>query len=113
MNAAVSTVAYNALQVSAERVGDSYKVSVEPIGLGYRQIRPGTLQAEVTVMFAFFNAKSKVLAHDAREFHEVVGEQPWVMKFDLEAPSPRDATRLRLVVRDAVSGKIGTVDLKP
>jgi VWFA-related protein len=111
MNAAVSTVAYTALQVSAEQTEDGYKVNVQPIGLAYREVKRGTLQAEVTLMYACFNAKSKVLAHDAREFSAVVRDQPWVMNFDVPVAAPPNTDRIRFVVRDAVSGKLGTVDV--
>jgi VWFA-related protein len=113
MNAAVSAVAYNALQVSAKRKGDTYTVSVQPVGLEYRSTPAGSTLAEVTVMHACFGPKAKVLEHNVEEVTRKVDAQHGVLTFDVNIDAPRGTARVRLVIRDAVSGKIGTVDVTP
>jgi len=116
--AALSTLAYSGLTVTAHKSSDphTWQLSVVTKGLSWEPQSSGALHAEVTVMAVAFDGRNKILAHPA---HEMVSDQkpgdasPATVLFQFPIDAPGGAKRLRFIVRDAVSGKIGTADVTP
>ena len=114
--AALATLAYNGLAVTVKKSSDPHmwQITVVAKGLSWATEPNGALRAEVTAMAVAFDGRNKILAHPA---HEMVSEQkpgdasPDTVVFQLEVDAPASTKRLRFVMRDAVSGKIGTADV--
>jgi VWFA-related protein len=129
--AALSTLAYNGLSVTAEQSTDKqqWRISVDTKNLSWNPAPDGGRVAEVTAMAVAFDdrpngngnsphagAKSRLLSHVARELlSERKQDSPDAdaVVFQLPVEVPRGATRVRIILRDAVSGRIGTFDAKP
>lgn len=110
--ALTSTIAYNGLDVTAEKAGNgTYRIRVADSGLTWSQKTDGSETAEATVAAGWYDAKNKLLGHVARE--QVVardgGHSGAV--YTLPITLPAGVVRLRLLARDAVSGKMGTFDI--
>ena len=110
MNAALSSIAYNGVHPDVKRSGSEWTLTLPQRDLQPHRLADGNSMLEVTVMAVRFDAKNRPLGRDVYEravpaagsdavFHVPVGK--------LE----RGTARIRLVVRDAVSGRVGTVDL--
>ena len=106
-NAVLSTMAYNGLKVTGQKNGGVWNVMVASKDLDWHDA-----SAEASVVAAAFDAKGKVLGHFARELRvpteEASGEYAM---FPLGYAPPAGTVRMRIVVRDAMSGKIGTWDV--
>jgi VWFA-related protein len=117
LTAGGSHLVYTGLRVTAAKEGDGYRVLVEAGDLQWTPQDNGSRLAEVSIMGAAFNSKDKVLRQDAEEFKERIqdSDQPngKQVNFRFAMPAPSGASRVRFVVRDAVTGKIGSVDLNP
>ena len=113
MNAALSNVTYSGLIVFAEKAesGPGYRVTVSPVGLDYRVTAHGTQRDEVTIMEVCFDAKNKPLEHHPEEKSETIPDSTTPMSFILDVNPPKGTTRVRIVVRDVLSGRLGTVDI--
>jgi len=117
-NAVTSTMSYNALKLSAAKApANSYTITVSSANpataISWRPSPDGkTEQAEATVLAAWYGPKNTVLGHTAQE---LTATRPAGSTADATFTLPVALTahpdRLRLVVRDAVSGHMGTVDL--
>jgi VWFA-related protein len=113
-SAAQSTMAYTGLGVSAKRLPDGmFAVSVAAKDLDFGQEDDGGSQAEVTVMVASYNRQNKMVAHEIQEMvaKEKPGAAPAAIQFRMKAAVPAETSRVRVIVRDARTGKMGTVDL--
>ena len=116
-NAALSTMVYNGLAVTADKGdGHTYRISVGAGGLQWKRDATGEELAEVTVLAVALSAKGKVLAHSARELQAVMKSDSSPnpsekVLFNVPADLPVGTVRLRFVVRDALSGKIGTSEI--
>jgi VWFA-related protein len=128
--AALSAMVYNGLALTAQKSADSklWQINVGAKNLSWTQAPNGTQVAEVTAMAVAFDdrgngagaksragEKSKIVGHVSRELQSVrkVDSAPGTVTFELPVEVPGGATRVRLILRDAVSGKIGTFDIKP
>jgi len=129
--AALGTMAYNGLAVTAQQSADKqlWQISVDAKNLSWSPAPNSGLIAEVTAMAVAFDdrpngggsnaragAKSKLLGHVSRELlSERKQDSPAsnTAVFQLPVEVPRGATRVRIILRDAVSGRIGTFDTKP
>jgi VWFA-related protein len=109
--ALTSTMSYNGLAVSAAKGKDGvWVVSVGEQGIGWSEPGPnGEQHAEATVAAGWYDAKGKLLGHVARELTCARGDGG--ARFSLPVAGTGGAVRLRFVVRDAVNGRMGTVDL--
>ena len=114
-----SAMVYNGLNFSATKDGAEYVLQVKTAGLEWRAVDSSTERAEVTAVGAWYNARGQVLGHIGRELtadrqrsaDQSIDKQP---VFRLIVPAlPGTATRLRFLLRDALSGRMGTVDLRP
>jgi VWFA-related protein len=128
--AAISTLPYNGLALTAQKSADkkSWVVSVAGNGLSWTPAGDN-LFAEVTAMMVTFDdkgndlrgkykpeGKAKMLSHVSHELQSQRKDSspvPETVPFTMAADVPSGAGRIRFVFRDAVSGKIGTLDVKP
>jgi hypothetical protein len=117
--AANSKLVYTGLQVMAHRVTDTpdtFAVDVNAKDLSVREQAEGSLEAEVTLMIASFDRQNKMIAHRIQEMTARVvsgAASTQSAEFRIQAEIPAGATRVRVIARDAVSGKMGTADLDP
>lgn len=95
----------------------SYVVHVAAPGLDWRRQEDGTSIASVYVMAAEYNVKDKMLSHidhpmtaTARPNVDLRDEQR-TADFIITPPTALHSTRLRFVVRDSATGRMGSVDL--
>ena len=117
-----SSMTYTGLAVTVSRIAgqaDAFAVHVESRALTWRDLPAGGSQAEITLALASFGKQNKMLAHTVEErtaqWH---AEQPGAAlpataDFTITAAIPAGAVRVRIVARDAASGKMGTVDFDP
>ncbi len=110
-----SALPYNGLEVKATRVGGDYVVQVQSAGLEWHGVGGAKESTEATVIAAWYDAKDKLLGHAGKELTATrVAGSAGSAAFALAVSLPAEGVaRVRLVVRDAVSGKMGTVDLRP
>jgi VWFA-related protein len=113
-----SAISYNGLDVKATKAGDVYMLRVKGKDLDWSSLDASREKAEVTVIAAWYDAKGKLVGHAGKEI-------PTTRPIAADPQSGADAVvampvtvpggmaRLRFVVRDAVNGRMGTVDLKP
>ncbi|HEY0306733.1 MAG TPA: VWA domain-containing protein [Acidobacteriaceae bacterium] len=128
--AALSTLPYNGLSIHVQKSDDKkiWNISVATKDLTWTPQPNGMLSTEATTIAATFDdsrnstkgkyrtiGKSKMLGHVA---HELTAERrsdapaPYTVTFQLPVALPAGTDRIRFVVRDAVSGKTGTFDVK-
>jgi VWFA-related protein len=112
-SALTTTISYNGLAVTAVKgAGGIWTISVGEQGIGWSEPGPnGEQHAEATVAAAWYDAKGKVLGHVARELTSKRGAGADGATFQLSVAPTGNPVRLRFVVRDALNGKMGTVDL--
>jgi hypothetical protein len=117
--AANSTMAYTGLAVAGQRLPGApaaFSVRLPTSALDFEPKPDGVSQAEVTIMVASFNRDNKMIAHQIQEMtaRQRPGTQPAATTdFRIQANVPAGTTRVRVIVRDALTGKIGTTDLAP
>jgi VWFA-related protein len=117
-NAVNSAISYNGLDVKAVKVGDQYVLRVKGKDLNWAALGDDKEKTEVSVIAAWFDEKGKLQGHAGKELTATraletdlanAGDAAFAMPVAL----PGGVGRLRFVVRDAVNGRMGTVDLKP
>jgi hypothetical protein len=117
--AANSNLSYTGLAVSVHPLGEtpgSLNVSVAAKGLTFHPLPDGSSQAEVTIMVASYNRQDKMIAHQIQEMTAHIKEGASTQQdavFRVPAQVPPGATRVRVIVRDVVSGTLGTADIRP
>ncbi len=113
-NAVNSVMSYNGLEVKADKVGGNYVLRVKSAGLDWTGVSATQERTEVTVIAAWYDGKDKLLGHAGKELTAMrgVGVDAGSAAFVLPVAVPEGVARLRFVVRDAVNGRMGTVDLK-
>jgi VWFA-related protein len=129
--AALASLAYNGLPlvVSKSADGTSWQLSVAGRTLAWTPEAGDKVFAEVTAMAVAFadqgrdsagrykaDGRSRMLSHLSRELQEERGGTsavPETVLFTMPLEVPPGTTRVRFVLRDAVSGSIGTFDWKP
>lgn len=113
--AALNKLSYDGLQVSVEpSATGEYSVSVAANGLQWRDGGKGHV-AELSMIAVCFSARDKPLSKSSSEHtastsgdvSKVSGE----ITYKLPLTVPAGTARVRFVVRDLVSGKIGSADL--
>jgi len=114
-SAANSNITYTGLNLTARRLpgNDEFAVTVNAKDL--QATFKEDAEAEVTLMIASFKDK-KMLAHQIAEMKTRIlpsAATRQTAEFHLKVAIPSDTTRVRVVMRDANNGKIGTVDLSP
>lgn len=114
--AAMGTIAYNGVNATLEKTADGkLKLAVTAGDLTFTDEENGKFRAEITVIEVAFNKGGKALAHSSKELSaEVLGQirnPTQKASFILPLDAPAGTTRVRVVVRDAVSTKLGTAEL--
>jgi VWFA-related protein len=115
--AAISSMTYNGLAISMERSGaTALKFNIVAGGLQWEDIGSAQSRAEITVLQVAFSSKGKALAHSSQELQATIQgrleNSSQKVGFTIPLQIPPGTMRLRLVVRDAHTGKIGTADLR-
>jgi len=112
-NALLSTVSYNGLAVTAEKTAKgTYTIHVAENGIGWsEQGADGPQHAEATLAAGWYDSKNKLIGHVAREQTFKRAGPNDGASYTLPVEVPGGAARLRFVVRDAINGHMGTVDL--
>jgi hypothetical protein len=111
--ALTTTISYNGLGVKAVKAGDgTYKITVDDAGLTWMPNAAGVESAEATLVAGWYDAKNKLIGHVAREETSPRGDAHAGAVFSLPIVVPAGTVRLRIMARDAVSGRLGTVDIK-
>ena len=117
-NAASATLVYNGLHVtSATRENDHYVVLVHARDLHWDQQSDGTRLAETTVAGAAFDSKGRGIAQHVSELRASINasntlDDHTISRLVFTFDPPSSARRIRIVVRDATTGAIGTFDLQ-
>ena len=113
--AALNKLSYNGLSVTAQKAASRvYTVSIAANGLEWRDDPKGHI-AELSMMVVCFSAKDKPLLktpseHTARTLGDITrvsGE----LTYKLPLSVPAGTTRIRFVVRDLASGRMGSADV--
>lgn len=122
-NAVNSTMSYNTLKVSAKKKATAAGATTYAItasegnpatAITWRTAPDGkTAQAEATVLAAWYGPQNKLLGHVAQELTAArPASSNAAATFELTVPiGAAKPIRLRLVVRDAINGHMGTVDI--
>jgi len=115
-NAALSKMVYNGVTVRAGKVTpDRFSLAIADSSLSWTPADDGSSQAEVSIVVVCFSAKGKVLMHRVDE-KTLTSRLPNRTRageeiFSITANPPAGAARIRFVVRDTVTGHLGTADL--
>ena len=115
-NAALGGLAYNGLTVGLEKgEGDILHLMVVAGGLIWKPTSDQHMRAEITVLNVAFSSKGKVLSHTSDELFAtvkgIIQNPDQNAVFNIHVPQPTGTARVRVVVRDALSGKIGTAEM--
>ena len=111
--ALTTTISYNGLSVTAKKSSPSeFTIRVAERGITWSDPGPGGAQnAEATVAAGWYGPKNKLLGHVVREETFARPSTGDGATFTLPVTLPPGVQRLRIVVRDALSGTMGTIDL--
>jgi len=116
--AAMSDMSFDGITVNAERKDPAnFKLTIPLKDLNWTDSANGQQQAEISVVVVAFSSKNKPLGHFGTELVARTAGDPTkspnsLAPFAVPYAIPANTTRIRFVVRDAVSGKIGTVELQ-
>jgi len=118
LQASTSPLTYTGIAVNAKKndASGTWQISVGPQTLTWTSQTDGALQAEMTTVAVALDAKNNPIMHSS---HELVSDRkpdaaaPASIHYEADLKVPPKATRIRFIVRDAVSGKIGTADVTP
>jgi VWFA-related protein len=115
-SAALNTLVYNGLAVTAVKSPTGYILHVGSAAIQPHVLSNGSKVDEVTIMQVYFRKGNAVVGHSEAELKAgFAADAPLPPIVDYAVPLdrlPRDAVRIRFVVRDAVSGHIGTADVQ-
>jgi hypothetical protein len=112
--ALTATISYNGLDIKATKAKDgTYTVHVGEKGLTWSDPAEGTEHSEATVAAGWYDSKGKLVAHVADEQTCVRATPGSGATFTVvPANVPSNSVRIRFVIRDALSGRMGTADIK-
>ena len=114
-SAALSSITYNGIHAETQKTDKGYVLQTHIADLMPHVLTNGDRTAEVTVMEVFFGAKNQVLSHPVHELTMPLpqGNAPGATLgfVVLSADAPKGTVRVRFVIRAAISGHIGTVDV--
>jgi hypothetical protein len=111
--ALTTTISYNGLDIAATKSANgAYQIHVAERGVGWSDPGPdGAQHTEATIAAGWYDSKNKLLGHVIREETFPRGGGNAGANFTLPIELPNNVGRLRFVVRDALNGHMGTVDL--
>jgi VWFA-related protein len=117
VNAALSKLSYNGLKITLSGDATGPELLVGRSGLQPHLLADGRELAEVTLMQVWFDKHGKVLSHTVHELQapfpsSSAGSSATDIAFRLPSgAAPAGPVRERLVVRDAIGGHIGSLDV--
>lgn len=118
LEAARNQLVYTGLHVAAKRDGGNVSLLVKAGDLTWSSQRTGARVADVSVVAVAFDRKGKELGQRAAEMKQEIASgdrtdsgQSIRLEFPFETPA--NTARVRLVVRDASSGNLGSADVTP
>jgi VWFA-related protein len=111
--ALTTTISYNGLSVAATKSANgSYAIQVAENGIGWSDPgADGTQHTEATIAAGWYDSKGKLIGHVIREETFPRGSSNVGANFTLLVALPSGVARVRIVVRDAFNGHMGTVDV--
>jgi VWFA-related protein len=116
--AARTTLVYNGLHIEPVPTKNGYLLKVKAADLTWEPQPDGSRRAEVTVVAVGYNNRDKEVGQHAAELKEelgasdVIGPQSQV-GFAFPFAVPVGSSRVRIVMRDAGTGTMGSVNTKP
>jgi VWFA-related protein len=112
-SALTSTTAYNGLNISGKRLTASqWQINIAEQGIDWTGSDPnGTQHTEDTIAAGWYNTKNKLLGHVAHEQTCIRTTPNAGASYTLTIQLPSGVGRLRFVVRDALNGRMGTIDI--
>jgi VWFA-related protein len=116
--AARTKLVYNGLHIEPVHTKDGYVLKVKASDLTWAPQPDGSRLAEVTVVAVGYSNRDKELGQHAAELKEqidasdVIGPQSQV-GFAFPFAVPAGTSRVRIVMRDAGTGTMGSTDVKP
>jgi VWFA-related protein len=117
--AALSSIPLTALKVTVEpaKTEGTYTVHVDASSLAWQTTSDGGSSAKVVVLVAGLSSSNKLLTHTVQNMSALAKPgadltQPGkAANFLITTPLPKGVVRLRFVVREVETGRIGTSDL--
>ncbi len=116
LEAARNQLVYTGLHVAAKATQTGYLIMVNARDLSWSSQSDGSRTAEVSVVAVAYDRKGKELGQHASEMKQQIGPADRIdlgqsvgLGFSFRAPA--NTARTRLVVRDATSGNLGSVDV--
>jgi VWFA-related protein len=118
MSAARTTMAYTGLHADAKRSKNGYTVLVNANDLKFAQQPDGSRLAEVTIVAVSYNNKGKETSQRAAEMKQSLDASDVIkpdsqVGFAFPMVVPPFTERVRIVVRDAATGVIGSANANP
>jgi VWFA-related protein len=116
--AARTTLAYNGLHIEPVQTKSGYLLKVKASDLTWESQPDGSRVAEVTVVAVGYNNRDKELGQHSAELKQqleasdVIGAQSQV-GFVFPFAVPAGSSRIRIVMRDASTGALGSANTKP
>jgi VWFA-related protein len=116
--AARTTLAYNGLHIEPVQTKNGYLLKVKASDLTWTPQPDGSRLAEVTVVAVGYSNRDKEMGQHAAELKQqieasdVIGPQSQA-GFTFPFAIPPGTSRVRLVMRDAATGTMGSADTKP
>lgn len=118
LSAARTTLAYTGLHMEAKPSKNGFTLLVKAQDLSWSPGADGNRMAEVTVLAVAYDSRGKEIGQRASELKEllgpndVIGEQSKV-GFAFPFPLPMKTVSVRIVMRDASTGTMGSVNATP
>jgi len=117
--AALSSIPLTALKVAVEHSKTetgTYKVLVDASTLTWQSASDGVQSAKVEVLVVGLSSTDKILTHTLQSMTAVAKaganlQSGKMADFTIASPLPKGVVRLRFVVREAETGRMGTADL--
>jgi len=118
MSAARTTMPYTALHADAKRSKNGYSVLVNANDLKFAEQPDGSRIAEVTILAVCYNNKGKESAQHAAEMRQELAATDVIkpnsqVSFAFPMVVPAFTQRVRIVVRDAATGALGSANANP
>lgn len=118
VSAAKTTMIYTGVHMDAKPTRDGYTLLVRARDLTWTQQPNGTRTAEVAVLAVGYDNRDKEAGQKAAKLTQEIGandviQDSSVVGFKFPFPLPPHTQRVRIVMRDAATGNLGSTNVKP